>query len=147
MRVLDQRKIPYSAHSYDDAIHSADGAAAALGVPTEQVFKTLVVLRDKGRPLLVVVSGDRELDLKRLATSVGEKRLRMSSRREAESLTGLLSGGISALALLDKGFAVCLDISARQWEQIYVSGGQRGINLQLKVGDFATVTGARFVEC
>ena len=106
-----------------------------------------MVLREKGRPLLVVVAGDREVDLKRLAAGIGEKRLRMASRHEAESLTGLLTGGISALALLNKGFGVCLDSGASQWEHIYVSAGQRGINLRVPVSDFVALTAARFVEC
>ena len=146
MRALDQRKILYTPYTYDDSIHSADGAAEVLGVPPSQVFKTLVVLRDKGKPLLVVMSGDREIDLKQLAASTGEKRVRMASKREAEELTGLLTGGISALALLGKGFSVYLDASAQQWNEIYVSAGQRGVNLRLRVVDFVNVTGARFVE-
>ncbi len=147
MRALDQRKIAYQIFTYDESIHSADGVAALLGVPAEQVFKTLVVLRDKGKPLLVVVPGDREVDLKQLAASVGEKRVRMASKKEAESLTGLLTGGISALALLNKGFGVFLHDSAQQWDEIYMSAGQRGVNMRLKVADFVAVTGARMIAC
>jgi Cys-tRNA(Pro)/Cys-tRNA(Cys) deacylase len=146
MRALDQRKIPYQAFSYDEAVHSADEVAAILGVSAAQVFKTLVVLRDNGRALLAVAPGDHELDLKRLAAGAGEKRLRMASKREAEALTGLLTGGISSLALLNKGYAVFLDASARAFDEIYMSAGQRGINLRLRVDDFVKVTGARFVE-
>jgi Cys-tRNA(Pro)/Cys-tRNA(Cys) deacylase len=142
MRVLDQRRIPYTAFQYDAALHSGVEVAHAIGAAPEQVFKTLVVLRDRGRPLLAIIPSDHELDLKRMAAAAGEKRVRMATQREAESLTGLLVGGISALALLQKGFAVFLDDSAQRFEEIYVSAGQRGINLRLRVADLAAVTKA-----
>lgn len=146
MRVLDARKIPYTALQYDPAIHSGQGVSEALGVPVAQVFKTLVVMRDRGKPILVMVPSDRELDLKKMAATSGEKRVRMASQREAESKTGLLVGGIGALALLDKGFDVYLDASAQQFDQILVNGGQRGINLRLKVSDLVDITQATVVE-
>ncbi len=142
MRILDARRIPYTAFSYDDSIHSGAGVAEVLGVPAAQVFKTLVVLPDRGRPLLAIIPSDRELDLKRMAAAAGEKRVRMATQREAEAKTGLLVGGISALALLDKGFAVFLDEAAREFAEIYVSAGQRGINLRLRVADLIAVTQA-----
>lgn len=147
MRVLDQRKIPYEAFRFDPEIHSADGVAEVLGAPAAQVFKTLVVMREKGKPLLVVMPGGREVDLKQLAASVGEKRVRMATKKEAETLTGLLTGGISSLALLNKGFGIYLHESAKEWEEIYMSAGQRGINLRLRVDDFIKVTNARYVAC
>ncbi len=145
MRTLDARKVEYQAHTYSAEIHSADGAAAALGVPEDHVYKTLVVLPEsgQGRPLLVMVPGDRELDLKVLGQGVGEKKLRMASQREAESLTGLLVGGISALALLNKNFRIYIAAQALHLAQIYVNGGQRGLNLQLKPDDLLKVTGAQ----
>ena len=146
MRVLDAHHVAYEAHRYDPGIHSADGVAAVLGVPPAQVFKTLVVLPEsgKGRPLLVVVPGDRELDLKVLGQQPGvdEKKLRMATQREAESLTGLLVGGISPLALLQKGFRIFIDRSARDFDRIYLSGGERGVNLHVAVPDLLRVTGA-----
>ena len=143
MRVLDARKIPYDAFTYDAAIHSGVGVAAALGAPAGQVFKTLVVLRERGRPILAIIPSDQELELKRMAAAVGEKRVRMATQREAEAKTGLLVGGISALALLDKGFDVVLDDSAQQFDAIFVSAGQRGINLRLRVVDLQAVTNAK----
>jgi len=146
MRVLDAQRIPYAAHFYAPAIHGADEVAAVLGVDPAQVFKTLVVVPEsgQGRPLLVLVPGHRALDLKLLGQqpAVAEKRLRMATQREAERLTGLLVGGISPLALLQKGFRVFIDESALGWDQIYLSGGQRGVNLQLARADLLRVTGA-----
>jgi Cys-tRNA(Pro)/Cys-tRNA(Cys) deacylase len=145
MRMLDAKNIAYVAHRYAPDTHSADGVAEALGFPASQVFKTLVVVPASGRghPLLAIVPAGRELDLKALAKTAGEKKLRMASQREAESLTGLLVGGISALALLQKGWRVCLDASAHDHARILVSAGQRGINLELAVADLVIVTRAK----
>ncbi len=143
MRLLEARKVPYTVHYYSPDVHSADGVAAILGAPAAQVFKTLVALPQRGRPILAIVPGDRALDLKALAGAVGDKRVHMASQKEAEELTGLLVGGISALALLDKGFCVVLDASATQFDTIYVSAGERGINLQLPVEAVMRLTRAR----
>jgi Cys-tRNA(Pro)/Cys-tRNA(Cys) deacylase len=146
MRALDQRRIPYTAHNFSPGIHSADGVAAVLGAPAATVYKTLVVIRAHGRPLLVMVAGDRELDLRLLARSLGEKSLSMATHKEAEALTGLQVGGISALALLGRGFDVCIDQPALSLDQVYVSAGQRGINLRLAVTHLVQVSGARPLE-
>lgn len=145
LRLLSARKVPYQAFTFSAEIHSAEGAAEAMGVPAERVYKTLVVLRERGRPLLVLVPGGRQLDLRRLARAVDEKKLHMATQREAEALTGLLVGGISALALLNKGFAVYVDDSAGRLDEFYVSAGQRGLNVRLSVADFLRLTGARLV--
>jgi Cys-tRNA(Pro)/Cys-tRNA(Cys) deacylase len=148
MRTLDARKVTYNAFTYSSEIHSADGAAEALGVPASWVYKTLVVMPEsgQGRPLLVMVPGDHELDLKVLGQGVGEKKLRMATQREAESMTGLLVGGISALALLNKNFRIFIARQALDLEQIYVNGGQRGLNLRLAPADLLSVTGAQPVS-
>ncbi|NLD44901.1 MAG: Cys-tRNA(Pro) deacylase [Chloroflexi bacterium] len=143
MRLLEARKISYTAHSYSPDIHSADGVAEVLGVSAAEVFKTLVALPQRGRPLLAIVPGDRELDLKALAKAAGDKKVHMATQKEAEALTGLQVGGISALALLDRGFRVILDASARQFPAIYVSAGERGLNLRVAVEDLVRITRAR----
>jgi Cys-tRNA(Pro)/Cys-tRNA(Cys) deacylase len=98
--------------------------------------------------MLVLVPGNAELNLKLLGTQpdVGEKRLRMATQREAESLTGLLVGGISPLALLQKGFRTFIDRSALDHDTIYLSAGQRGINLSLATADLLRVIRATPVE-
>ena len=144
MRALDARKIAYEVFTYSPEIHSAEGAAEVIGVPTAVLYKTLVVLPEsgQGRPMLVMVPGDHELDLKVLGQSIGEKRLRMASQREAENLTGLLVGGIGALALLNKNFRIFIAEQAEPLDKIYVNGGQRGLNLGLTPTDLIQVTGA-----
>ena len=147
-RLLDARQIPYEVFEFSPEKHSAEETAALMGVPDDRVYKTLVILREaKGKkPLLVMVPGGRELDLKALAASLGEKKLKMASQREAEALTGLLTGGISALALLGKGFEICLERRALELPFVHVSAGQRGANLRLKPQDLLAVTQGRLVD-
>jgi Cys-tRNA(Pro)/Cys-tRNA(Cys) deacylase len=148
MRVLDSRKAAYQVCEYSPEIHSAVEAAQAIGQPAGRVYKTLVVMREalRAKPLLVMTPGDHELDLRALARSTGDKKLRMATQKEAESLTGLLVGGIGALALLNRGFEIWIDRAARAHERICVNAGQRGVMLELRVDDLVRVTGARWAE-
>ena len=93
-----------------------------------------------------IVAGNREIDLRKLAASLGEKKLKVARHDEAEKLTGLQVGGISALALLNKPFEVCLDRSALDLAQLYVSAGQRGLNVKIGVQDLVQLTKAKVVE-
>ena len=147
MRMLEACEEPYETYTFPTEIHSAEGVAQVMGLPISQVYKTLVVMRKQGKPLLVMIAGDRELDLKRLAKAVGEKKLRMASHKEAESLTGLEVGGISALALLSRSFEVYIDQAATQLQRVLVSAGRRGINLGIKVEHLIRVTKAKVIEC
>lgn len=144
-RFLDSRKVRYTAFDTPAEKLSALDVARLLDVEPASVFKTIVVTRDKPRkPLLVVVPGPANVDLKLLASAMGEKKVHLPTEREAEGLTGLQAGGISPLALINKGFQVVIDSSARDFPQIHVSGGQRGINIRLSPDDLARLTNARF---
>jgi Cys-tRNA(Pro)/Cys-tRNA(Cys) deacylase len=146
-RLLDARHIPYEVFELTKEKHSAEETAALLGVPETHVFRTLVILREtrSRKPLLVMAPAGRELDLKALASSLGEKKLRMATQAEAEALTKLQTGGISALALLNKGFEICLEQSAQALPYIHISAGERGASLRMQVADLRQVTGARMV--
>jgi Cys-tRNA(Pro)/Cys-tRNA(Cys) deacylase len=147
MRVLDAHAIDYATFTYEGApFHSASEVAVLLGAPPHQLFKTLVVLADANRRLLIMLPCDLELELRRVAHAVGAKRVRMASQREAEQMTGLQVGGISAVALLDRHFEVYLDSGGAQLDEIYISGGQRGVTLRLRRADLIAITGARLVE-
>jgi Cys-tRNA(Pro)/Cys-tRNA(Cys) deacylase len=150
MRVLDAQKIAYETTEYDDAgeFHSADEAAQLIGAPVEQVYKTLVVLREtpRSKPMLVMVAANREIDLRLLAKSIGERKLRMATKKEAEQLTGAQIGGISALAQLNRGFEMYIDAPAQNLEMIHVSGGVRGLDVKLRAADLVRVTNARVAE-
>jgi Cys-tRNA(Pro)/Cys-tRNA(Cys) deacylase len=146
MRILDQHKVNYTVHEFPNTLHSAVGVADQLGLPHEMVYKTLVVLPGLGKPMLVIVPGHRELNLKKLAEAVGQKKVQMAPHQEAERVTGLQTGGISALALLHKNFPVYIDQSALDLERILVSAGKRGVNLELAVQDLIKVTKAKVIE-
>lgn len=146
MRILDQQKVAYTMREFPDTVHSADGVADHFGLPHEVVYKTLVALTAANKPLLVMIAGSRELDLKKLAKAIGEKKIQMAPKKDAERLTGLQTGGISALALLHKNFPVYIDQPALALEHILVSAGKRGVNLELPVADLIRVTKAKVVE-
>lgn len=143
--MLDARKVRYTAYELPAEKLSAQETARLLNIPIELVFKTIVVTREgKGKPILALVSGDREVDLKLLAKVLNEKRLRLPTEREAEAITGLRAGGISPLALINKGFQVVIDAVAQSHKEIHVSGGQRGLNICLPVLELVKLTNARF---
>ncbi len=146
-RLLQNRKISFTAFELPPEKLGALETARLLGVPPETVFKTIVILREKpGKPVLAVIPGPNEVDLKLLAASLREKKVRLPTEREAEQVTGLQAGGISPLALINKGFQVILDETARQFPVIHISGGQRGLNIRLSVPALAQLTNAHFAR-
>ena len=146
-RLLDSRKISYTAFELPAEKLSATETARLLGVPAESVYKTIVLTRPKpGKPILAVIPGTHRVDLKLLATALNEKKVSLPTEREAEQLTGLQAGGISPLALLNKGFQVLIDASAQNLVEVHMSGGQRGLNIRLPVTALAELTRARFAK-
>lgn len=142
-RLLDSRKINYTAYELPAEKLGAEKTAELLNVPLAQVFKTIVIIRERrGKPILAVVPGTSQVDLKALAKSVQEKKLVLPTEREAENLTGLQAGGISPLALINRGYQVILDSSAEAFDEIHVSGGQLGLNIRLPTLDFILLTKA-----
>jgi Cys-tRNA(Pro)/Cys-tRNA(Cys) deacylase len=143
-RLLDARKIPYVAFELPAEKLGAAETARLLNVPLDRVFKTIVVTREgKGKPILAVIPGSTEVDLKLLAKALDEKKLHLPTEREAEQLTGLQAGGISPLALINKGFQVVLDSCAGAFREIHISGGRRGLNIRLPVESLVSLTSAR----
>ncbi len=146
-RFLDAHHIVYTSFELPAEKISAVEAAQILNAPEEAVFKTIVVLREeKGKPILALVPGSKEVDLKLLAKSIGEKKLHLATQREAEKITGLFTGGISPLALINRGFQVMIDSSIQNWDKIYVSGGERGINICLAPQDLINATLAQIAN-
>ena len=144
-RLLANRKIPYTVFELPPEKLSAQSAAELLGVPPASVYKTIVVKRLSGRALLVLVPATHALNLKSLAADLGEKKLQLPTQAQAEQLTGLKAGAISPLALLNRGFDVCLDKRARAMDEIYISAGQRGLEVRLAVDELIKLTGARWI--
>lgn len=146
-RLLDSRNIKYQVFETPADKLGASETAKLLNVDPNVVFKTIVVTREKPKkPILAVVPGPENVDLKRLAAALGEKKVYLPTEHEAEQLTRLQAGGISPLALINKGFQVVIDASAHDHTEIHISGGQRGMNIKLPVSDLVKLTNARVVS-
>ncbi|MGH8914581.1 MAG: Cys-tRNA(Pro) deacylase [Acidimicrobiia bacterium] len=139
---LDRAGAAYRVYGYDVAEKVGEGygeaVAAAIGMPGNRVFKTLVAEVD-GDPVLAVIPVERRLSTKKLARAVGGKRCSLASPETAERVTGYVTGGISPFGPRHK-LRLILDRSAAGFETIAVSGGQRGIQLELSPEVLVEVT-------
>ncbi|GAA4688542.1 Cys-tRNA(Pro) deacylase [Phytohabitans rumicis] len=141
--LLAKQKIAHTTHPYDvspDAPNYGAEVAAALGVPAERVFKTLVTEVD-GALTVAVVPVTGELDLKALAAAAGGKRAAMADRAVAERTTGYVRGGISPLGQR-KRLPTVIDSSAEKHDTVYVSAGRRGLQVELSPADLTRLTAA-----
>ena len=135
---LKKLKIAFSIHEYEHDPHCSnfgEEAAEKLDLDPACVFKTLLVTDDKNTFVTIVpVTGT--LNLKRAASALGVKKLHMADVKDAERLTGYLVGGISPVGQ-KKSLITCIDQSAQAFEKIYVSGGQRGLDIGLAPNDLS----------
>ena len=145
-RLLDSKKISYTPFELPVEKLGAKETAEILNLPPSLAYKTIVVIRPKGKPLLAVIPGDHMVDLKAVADQIGEKKVRIPTQNEAEALTGLQAGGISPLALINKGFSIFIDQTATEHSEIHISGGQRGLIIRLNPLDLQLLTGAKFAR-
>lgn len=131
MRLLDQRKIEYTAHNYlqSGAISGVD-VAKALGEPAENVFKTLVTVGKSGAHYVFLVPVEKELDLKRAAGAVGEKNIEMIKSKELLPLTGYIHGGCSPLGM-KKVFPTVIDESVTGLDRFFFSAGKIGFQIEM----------------
>lgn len=142
MRLLDGKGVSYETLTYPSDERNAVVVAGLIGIPPGQVFKTLVVRRDIGKPLLIMIPSNRQLDLKKTAKALGEKKVKLASHAEAEEMTQLQVGGISPLALINRGFDVVLDASAQTFGAVSLSAGEKGVNVRIAVADLIKLTRA-----
>ncbi len=147
IRFLDSRKVIYEVFDLPREKLSADEVARLLEASPSIVFKSIVISRmGSGKTILAVVPGDREVNLKKLAKIVGEKKLIPATKKEAENLTKLLTGGISPLALINKGFEIVIHKSVLDYELVHISGGELGVNIRLPSPDLIDLTGAKVAD-
>ena len=145
-RKLDELKIEYKLVEYPvdeehlDAIH----VAQEVGMPPAQVFKTLCVRGDKNGVMFAVIPGDGELDLKALAKVSGNKRAELVALKEVLPLTGYIRGGCSPLGA-KKNYPVYMDASSKNWPEIAISAGQRGMQIVAAPKDLQKATNATVV--
>ena len=146
-RQLDKIRVPYTLRDYEVDLDdlSAPYVAGKIGLPVNQVFKTLVVRGDRNGITLAVVPGDSELDLKALARVSGNRKMEMVQLSELQQLTGYVRGGVTALAC-KKPYPVFLDSLAENYEAIAVSAGIRGTQIVLSPQDYENAVGAQTVR-
>jgi len=136
-RILDGFGIAYTLREYevDPNDLTAETVAAKIGMPPEQVFKTLVVRGDRGGVYLVVVPGSAELDLKALARITGDRKVEMVPLGEVQHLTGYIRGGVTALGG-KRDYPVFVDETIDLFDTIALSAGVRGTQMLLSPGDY-----------
>jgi Cys-tRNA(Pro)/Cys-tRNA(Cys) deacylase len=146
-RLLDALSIPYELRPYevDPGDLSAITVAKKIGLPPEQVFKTLLTESSTQAHLFAVIPGDAELDLKKLAHASGHKKLDLASLKQVEPLTGYIRGGVTVLAA-KKPFPAFADETIELHDQISISSGQRGLQILLNPQDYLRATEATVAD-
>jgi Cys-tRNA(Pro)/Cys-tRNA(Cys) deacylase len=144
LRVLEQAGIEHEVREYSLSMDefTAERVAALIGMPPDQVFKTLIAVGEKHGPCFAVIPANTELDLKALASAHDERKIRMASLREVLPLTGYERGAVTAIAA-KKPFPVHLDEVAELFDKIAVSAGARGLQVVLPTSDYVELTRAR----
>lgn len=147
VRLLDQLGIRYELRAYevDPEDLAAETVAAKIGLPAEQVFKTLVARGDRNGVVIAVIPGDQELDLKALAAAAAEKNVHLVPVKELQGLTGYIRGGVTALAA-KRDFPVFVDETAQLFDVISISAGMRGLQILVAPDDYLRATKARLHE-
>ena len=137
VRLLDQLGIAYELREYeiDPNDLTAEAVARKVGLPPEQVFKTLVARGDRSGVCLAVVPGNCELDTKALAHLTGDRRVEMAPLKDVQPLTGYIRGGVTALAC-KKDYPVYADETIELFDVISVSAGTRGLQALLAPSDY-----------
>ena len=147
VRLLDQIGIPYELREYevDPDDLAAETVAAKVGLPPEQVFKTLVARGDRIGICMAVIPGNAELDLKALAAVAGDRKMQLAPVKELQSLTGYIRGGVTALAG-KKDYPVYVDETIELFDVISISAGVRGMQILLAPSDYLRETKGTLVQ-
>lgn len=147
IRMVEQKKIPYTEHEYEwDENHlSASSVADQLPESQSRIFKTLVAVGNVTGPLVAVIPGEAELNLKKLAKVSGNKKVEMLHLKDLEATTGYIRGGCSPIGM-KKLFPTYLDQIAENYDQIIVSAGRRGLQMELAPQDICALTSGQFAD-
>ena len=147
VRVLDALGIGYELRAYEVDLDdlTATNVAKKIGIPAEQVFKTLLTEANTGEHFFAVVPGDQELDLKKMAGAAGVKKVELASLKQVEPLTGYIRGGVTVLAA-KKPFPAIADETIELFDTISVSAGLRGLQVLLAPGDYLRAAEATIAD-
>lgn len=147
MRILERMKIPFESSTYEDSEEFIDGIHVAdkLGLAHEEVYKTLVAVGKSKNYYVFVIPIAEEVDLKKAARAVKEKSIDMLPLKDLTAVTGYIRGGCTAIGM-KKQFPTVIQQDAKELDQIYVSGGKRGLQLHLKPEDLARAANAEFAD-
>ncbi len=140
-RLLGQMGIRYELREYevDPGDLAAETVAAKIGLPAEQVFKTLVARGDRNGIVMAVIPGDQELNLKVLAAAAGERKIQLVPVKELQGLTGYIRGGVTALAA-KRDFPVFVDETIELFDMVSISAGVRGLQILIAPADYLQAT-------
>lgn len=136
-RILDALGIHYETREYevDPNDLAAETVAAKIGMPPEQVFKTLAVRGDRNGVCVAVIPGNYELDFKALAQLTGDRKVEMVPLKDVQTITGYIRGGVTALGM-KKEYPVFVDETMQLWDSVSVSAGQRGAQIILAPDEY-----------
>jgi len=145
VRLLDQKKVPYSLTEYEITDGQVDGISVAgkIEQPVESVYKTLISTASKGRFYVFVIPVAAELNLKAAAKAVGEKKIEMLPVKDLLPTTGYIRGGCSPIGM-KKLFPTFIDESAKTIDRIFVSAGKIGMQICIQPADLAKIIDAKF---
>lgn len=146
MRILDRLKISYEYTTYEcDEFTDGVQVADKLGYPHELVYKTLVTIGKSGGYYVFVIPIEAEIDFKKAARTVKEKSLEMLHLKDLTKVTGYIRGGCTAIGM-KKQFPTVIQESAKELEQIHISGGRLGMQLKLSPFDLQKAANAEFAD-
>ena len=146
MRILDAHKISYSVFEYaNDQTLTGEDIASILKEDPNKCFKTLITIGKTKNYYAFLVPVNKELDLKKAASAVNEKNVEMIPFKDLLKVTGYIHGGCSPIGM-KKDYKVTLDISAKNFEEIYLSGGHVGVQIKIKLDDLVKVINPNFFE-
>ena len=147
IRILDSQAIAYSVNTYDISTHHMDGehVAQKVGVDPDHVYKTLVLENAAHEHFVFIIPVNKTLDMKTAAQSVTEKKLNLMPLEQLKKVTGYIRGGCSPIGM-KRQFPTVIDQNAQALDSIYISGGDRGVQINIRVKDLIAVTQAQVMH-
>jgi Cys-tRNA(Pro)/Cys-tRNA(Cys) deacylase len=147
IRILESRQVDYTTHEYEFSEEEIDAVSVAhkINADPETVFKTLVARNEKNEQFVFIIPGNYELNLKKAASTSGNKKIEMIKVKELQPLTGYMRGGCSPVGM-KKLFPTFIDETAQLHNKIFVSAGMRGMQIKISPDDLVLTVNAHFAD-